>query len=76
MTLTVSYRHELSPEENHIAASVELCRKMDDRCRKVYGIPEGQSWGGQWALPKAVGQMADGHYAHVFLPRYSGQVME
>jgi hypothetical protein len=68
-SITVSARCELSSDANHAAACAALCQKLDDRCRKEYGIPDAQkSWSGCWSLPTVAGQLPDGTYAHVFLP--------
>ena len=68
MRITLSWDDALNPQENHIAAASELCKRIDDRNTARYGAGcNTTAFRGRWALPKVCGQIHSGEYAHVFV---------
>lgn len=62
-SITVSADAGLSLDDNHAAACAALCKKLDDANEAKYG-PESRRI---WSMPKAVGQLPDGAWVHVFI---------
>lgn len=63
-SITISYPHELSGDACHIAAVDALMAKFIKEDAARYGPHKNP-----WSAPRACGQMPDGNYAHVFIPK-------
>lgn len=62
-SVTVSADDALSLDENHAAVCAALCKKLDDANEVKYGPNARRTW----SQPKAVGQLPDGTWVHVFI---------
>lgn len=67
-SITIDYPHEFSGDDCHIAAVDALVAKFVKEDKARYGTNRNP-----WSTPRAVGQLPNGDYAHVFIPESSQQ---
>ena len=63
-SITVSYPHDLSGQDCHHYAVVELVDRFAQEDLKQYGTPVRQN---PWRRPTVCGQIPDGRYVFVFV---------
>lgn len=63
-SITISYPSDLSGDAVHIAARQKLIEKFLAEDKARYGEAHNP-----WSDPMVCGQLANGHYVHVFLPK-------
>ena len=63
-SVTVSYDHDLDSEGNHLAAASALVCKFVIEDKSKYGTTANP-----WSAPRVSGQLPNGDYCHVFLPK-------
>lgn len=64
-SITISYPHDLSGDDVHVAAAQALVVKFAAEDVKKYGKPDA---GANWLKPRSCGQLKSGDYVHVFMP--------